>query len=60
MLTGEVALGGQLREFASNLESTVVLARESSTGDGGDKGSQGWDEGENPHGVWLGRKECGG
>ena len=42
-----------------------ALAREIMLGghctrDGGGDGSQGWDEGENPHDMWLSRKESGG
>jgi len=44
MFTGEITLGSQLSEFASDLEPTVVLARESGTYDGGGKCSQGCDE----------------
>jgi hypothetical protein len=59
----EIAPGGRPGEFASNLVSAVVLNgldRESSTRDGGDDDCQRRDEGENPHGMRLSRKECGG
>jgi hypothetical protein len=56
----KVALGGRLIERAVYLEHAVVSARERSTRNGGSKGSQGWDEGENPHSMLLGRKECDG
>jgi len=44
MFTGEITLGSQPSEFASDLEPTVVLARESGTYDGGGKCSQGCDK----------------
>lgn len=56
----KVALGRRLIERAVYLEHAVVSARERSTRNGGSKGGQDWDEGENPHSALLGRKECGG
>jgi hypothetical protein len=37
-------IGGQLNEVASDLGSTFVIGRESNTCDGGEDGSQSWDE----------------
>jgi len=56
------ALNGRRSEGTSDLVSAVVLAGlngESSTRKGGGEDSKRWDEGENPHSVWVGRKECG-
>ena len=48
--TREVAFGGRLGNVAAHLgRITLVGARESNTGDDGDKGSQGWEKGEEPH-----------
>ena len=58
----KTAFGGQLSEGTPDLVSAVVLAgldRESSTREGGGEDSKRWDEGENTHGVCVGRKECG-
>ena len=60
MFTGKIAPGHRLTKVTSHLEPAVVCARESSTCDGGGEGSQGRDEGENPHSVRLGEKECEG
>ena len=57
-LAREVPLGARLNNVASRL-GCAVRARERSTRDGGGEGGQDWDEGEDPHGVLLGRKECG-
>jgi hypothetical protein len=57
-LVRKVALRRQLN-VTSHLALAASLAREGSTRDGGGKSSQDW-EGENPHSVWLGRKERGG
>jgi len=55
--TRKIALGHRLSELTSHLEPAVISARESSACDGGGEGGQGWDEGENPHSVWLSWKE---
>ena len=57
MFARKIAFVGRLSEVTSYLESAVALARESNTCDGGDEGSHGWDEGENPHSVWLSEKK---
>jgi hypothetical protein len=56
----EVAPGARLNNVTSRLGRAVVRTRERSTRDGGGESGQDWDEGENPHGVLLGRKERGG
>ena len=58
-LAREVALGGRLDNVASHLGRAVARARENGTRDGGGEGGPDWNEGKNPHGVLLGRKERG-
>ena len=52
----EVTLGHRL---APHLGSAVIT-RKGNAGDEGGKGSQGGDEGEDSHSVWLSGKERGG
>jgi hypothetical protein len=55
----ELSVGHSVNGAREALARGVTLGGHS-THDGGGDDSQDWNEGENPHGVWLIRKERGG